>query len=223
MPEFDIFFVQGASALVFSSFAIPHFINLSLGVAGEKTYNRVQKVLRKFYQNPIVEGTLVASIITHVGAGILRRTRYPTPIHLAPLRTRAHVYSAYFLATVILGHIIGARTHGNLDFGGLSYLLQKYPKVTLTYFITHGLMGVTHILLGFPQALALVGIDPPIYSVPAWGIGAAVGTLTLGVLGMAGKLFTLPDYADHPTAKHIQDMIAKKRAAREAKKQKKVE
>ncbi|MCB9760544.1 MAG: hypothetical protein H6739_11950 [Alphaproteobacteria bacterium] len=196
---------QAASGLAFGAFLALHLINTALGAHSAEAYDGAQRALQVFYQNPLVEITLIgAALVAHVVAAVwLWRRRGgragPKP---RTWRRRLHRWSGVFLLIFVGGHFLATRgttlfTGVVLGHAGLSFSLDFAPAYFYPYYALLGLSGLYHGLHGAGQALRVFKVKPPSVITTGWGfrtilaLGAA-GVL-LGIAGFGGWLYPIAD------------------------------
>jgi len=181
--------IQALSGVAFAVFLSLHLANTAAAIISAGSYDAFQGVARRFYQQVVVEIVLVAgALILHVAASLelaRRRKRGPAPAEL-----RVHRYSGYFLLTVVFVHVLATR--GAALFQGvpvaaqyLSFTLATWPIIFFPYYALLFAAGACHLLIGLRLALGRLGVH--------WAMGmkissvrvALVGTLGLGLLGLA--------------------------------------
>ncbi|NNE17715.1 MAG: hypothetical protein HKN10_04470, partial [Myxococcales bacterium] len=124
--------IQSISGLLFSLFALVHLSNTALAVLGPDLYNGFQSSVRSVYQWPLLELALVATLVVHIGSGVLRMRGRRGSKAKPPLRLRLHRYAAYYLAIFVFGHMAATRLPALLAdappfFGGVSFSLHYMP------------------------------------------------------------------------------------------------
>jgi len=130
--------IQACSGLVFSSFATIHILNSFTAHFGHLAYDAIQDILRKFYQNRVIEAVLAGALIIHIGSSSIifyrRYTGHRTPqvkrrrMSMPPQKENLldsikekinekvdltprsiHRYTGYVLAGVIGIHVLNTR------------------------------------------------------------------------------------------------------------------
>lgn len=212
---------QAISGLVFAMFLSLHLLNVMASVFGPDLYDAFQVQIRPIYQYPLIElGVLLAALLVHIGAGVIRiRQRPPsrpgTPRwSKLPLRTRLHRGSAYFLLLVIFGHIAATRLPtliGGfwLGFAGVAYAMVALPAVFYPYYLLLAVCGFYHGGYGTYLALRTLGVRLPSVAQLRWRVWAplALGVvlLVLGVLSFGGLLYPIEDPNDSEFARFAQE------------------
>ncbi len=214
--------VQAVSGLIFSLFLVLHLVNTALAAQGEAAYNGFQRALRPIYQSPVIEVSVVLTpLVVHIVAGIMRvRARrklgHKPDAHVA-LRTRLHRYSGYFLALFVFGHIAATRLPGLLrgaypEFMGVAYTFQLAPYYFYPYYSLLALAGLYHMLHGSQLAFGIMGVRVPnlLRKGPGfWVPTTAIATFVmLGVAGVGGLLFSIPDASHYPYPRFVQEVLA---------------
>lgn len=197
--------IQAISGLVFAVFLSLHLVNVMASALGPGLYDAFQVRIRPIYQFPLVEvGVLLAALVIHMGAGVVRLRRRPRTRDFGrlPLRTRLHRLSAYFLLVFVLGHFAATRMPSLLDevwlgFAGLSFTMWKLPAYFYPYYTLLGLCGLYHGSYGAYLALRALGVRLP--SIARLGarayvpLAAAALLVVLGVLSFGGCLYAIED------------------------------
>lgn len=194
--------VQAVSGLLFGLFALVHLVNTALAALGPAVYDGFQRALRPVYQYPLVElGLVLTPLLVHMLAAIVRvrmrrGTRAPTAA-----RARLHRYAGYFLMLFILGHVAATRVPPvfydvGIDFMGLAFTFQFLPQWFYVYYPLLALAGLTHLWIGVPLALGMLGLRVPhgFSRGPTLWLPLTVASLLvlLGVAGLGGLLFPVP-------------------------------
>jgi len=223
--------IQGGSALVFTSFLVPHLVNTVAGILGAEGYNAVQEFLRTYYQAKVVEPVLLASIVIHLGASVVRKFLEPAPP--APpqdavretsaarrkgadktgsrwTRRNIHRVTGYIIGLFIAGHVYSCRVEGEPPaFEGLSFLqssnLVLFGTPFTLYFLVFGLSGLLHMTIGLPMALRQVGVSVRgslKFVARREAIAIAVLLVVMGVLSI--RLGYRPEFAAHPAAEQAR-------------------
>lgn len=215
--------IQALSGLVFAIFLSLHLVNVMASVLGPGVYDAFQVRIRPIYQFPLVEvGVLLAALVTHMVAGIMRLRRRPRSRDFGklPLRTRMHRLSAYFLLVFVLGHFAATRMPSLLDevwlgFAGLSFTLSWQPAYFYPYYLLLGLCGLYHGSYGTYLALRALGVRLPSITrlrarvyVP---LAAAALLVVLGLLSMGGLLYPIEDPREAAYAGWLHDRFGVER------------
>jgi len=190
--------VQALSGALFALFLVVHIGNQTLAVLGPDRYDAAQAELRRFYQSPLVELSLVAgALVVHIAASVWRIVRRRRRGGAAPanLRARLQRYSAYFLLASVLGHVFATRGialiyDAPLGFDGLAYTMVVAGFFFVPYYFLLGTSGLYHLVNGLTFALPRLGLRLPAAArsdrlVAALGI-AGVLAIGLAVAGLAG-------------------------------------
>lgn len=209
--------VQAVSGLLFSLFALVHLTNTAMAVLGVDTYNRYQSAVRGVYQWPVLELLLVATLVIHIVAGVLRirarRQSKATP----RLRLRLHRYAGYYLALFVFGHMAATRLPALLAdappfFGGVSFSLHFIPWLFYPYYGLLGMAGVYHLLYGIPAAFAALGVRVPqaVRRGPGFWlpVGAGAMVIVMALLGFGGALYPIDDPFDNDFARAYEAAVA---------------
>lgn len=190
--------VQALSGALFALFLVVHIGNQTLAVLGPDRYDAAQAELRRFYQSPLVELSLVAgALVVHIAASVWRIVRRRRRGGAAPanLRARLQRYSAYFLLASVLGHVFATRGiallyDAPLGFDGLAYTMVVAGFFFVPYYFLLGTSGLYHLVNGLTFALPRLGLRLPAAArsdrlVAALGLAGALA-LGLAVAGLAG-------------------------------------
>jgi succinate dehydrogenase/fumarate reductase cytochrome b subunit len=209
LDERTLIRIQAASGLLFAAFLTLHLLNTILAARGQATYDGYQRVVRWFYQFPLVEIVVVLGAgLVHLGAGavrILRRRRRARSgqSHEArpTLRVRLHRYSGYYLGLMFMGHAIATRGPGLIghpaDFSFLTFSLRQLPVIFYTYYALFVVAGIYHLVHGVLVGLRVLSVRLPgsataPRSKPFWafvGVTSAAGLV--GVMALGGTFFTV--------------------------------
>jgi len=208
--------IQALSGAAFATFATIHLANSVSANFGYHLYDGLQELLRKYYQNPIVEISLAGALTVHVGTSLARVWRrfqrnakkqtetksvfYWPKLEWTPLSL--HRYTGYFLSAIIGVHInftrgISLRFGQPNDFSTVSFSLTRYPIVFYPYYALLATSGLYHTYFGILQVCKLFGIKvPPFLSTRGkffWGT-MGVGTISLlsAILAFGGNYFPIP-------------------------------
>ena len=195
---------QAASGLAFAVFLVLHLITLAAASLGQATYDAVQRAFRVYYQFPLVEIVLVLGVaLVHVAASLLRvsRRRQAQAGRKAKvsLRVRLHRYTAYYLLTFFMGHVIATRLPSFFgypaDFSMLHYSLTVLPYVFYPYYALLAFSGFFHMTHGVIVGLRVFKMKlPRAFTAPnsrgfwAWSALAAVISVT-SLLALGGHFF----------------------------------
>jgi succinate dehydrogenase/fumarate reductase cytochrome b subunit len=215
--------LQAISGLAFSIFLLMHLANTLAALRGPAAYDGLQRVLRLYYQNPLVEILGIAVALTvHVTASIVRirmRRAGSTPGEATatpPLRMRLHRYSAYYLLVFIVGHIGATRGPQLLygiapGFAGLSFTLTHYGFYFYPYYALLALAGLYHGVNGILLALGTLAVRVPpvlrkgpgfVTPIAIVGVGLLVSLLALG-----GVLFPIANPEDNEFAQLLMSIM----------------
>lgn len=195
--------IQAISGLLFLLFTLVHVVNTSLAAISPAAYDGFQRVARGVYQYPLVEfGLIFAPLVVHVVAALRRMWRDGVRRRGGSLRARLHRVTGYFLLAVIFGHISAVRgpsLFGDvfLEFGGVSFSIWMLPFVFYPYYALLIAAGVFHGVNGALLACARLRVHVPTFLRQGPGFWVPVGTATalglLGLLGLGGALYDIPD------------------------------
>lgn len=210
--------IQAISGLVFSLFVFLHLVNTALAALGPEAYNGFQRAIRPIYQQPLIEVFVVLTpLVVHIVAGVLRvRARPSTRGAKVPPRLRWHRYSGYFLAFFVFGHIAATRLPSLLrdaypEFMGVAYTFQFAPYYFYPYYVLLALAGLYHMLHGSLLAFGILGVQAPrvLRQGPGFWVptGASALMVMLGVAGVGGLLFAIPDASAYAYPRVVQEVL----------------
>lgn len=194
---------QAGSGLAFAVFLALHLINLVAASLGQATYDAVQDAFRVYYQFPLVEIVLVlGAALVHIAASLLRigrrRRAQAGRKPKVSLRVRLHRYSAYYLLTFFVGHVIATRLPSLLghpaDFSMLNYSLTLLPYYFYPYYALLAFAGFYHLTHGVIVGLRVFQLKlPRAFTAPTspafWAWAAIVATLSVTSLLALGGVF----------------------------------
>lgn len=191
---------QAIAGLVLASFLALHLANVVAALV-PGGYDAVQHVIRAAYQFPPIELALFGALGVHLVAGVRaivkrRGKRAPTTT-----RMRVQRVAAWALLVFITGHVLATRGASLFEgvfpgAAGLAFTFRWAPAYFWPYYPTLAVAGAVHMALGVPLALGMIGRPAPKAWTHgprmAWILAPACVVLVLGVLGIAGALYTLP-------------------------------
>lgn len=181
--------IQAASGALFAVFVVIHLFNTWLAALGPGAYDGFQALVQIGYQALLLEAALLAALVIHIIAGLLRLREPRGP--LSP-RQRWHRVSGFFLVAVIFGHIMAVRGASWFydvwpGFGGVAFTLDFAPLFFYPYYFALGVAGFYHGLNGLSIALPRLGLKLPIGQRAIVRSTAAASVLTLlALLGLSG-------------------------------------
>lgn len=200
--------IQAWSGIIFATFLALHLANTLLANAGQETYNQFMRLVRNYYQFPLIEIAVIGGALVHMWAGFvrfLRRRRRAsqnenTAQGTLTLRMRLHRWSGYYLSTAFAGHVIATRGPGLFadhpaDFSFLTLSLTYWPAFFYPYYILLFASGAFHLVNGTLLAAKLLGAHLPQWATlpkaPAFWAAAALLTLggTAAILALGGVFF----------------------------------
>ena len=203
--------LQAITGVIFAGFLALHLINTWLAVTGPDTYDAVQGLLRSVYQFIAVEALLLAALSVHVAVGITRLVQEP-PRQLS-LRARLHRYAGFFLAVVIVGHILAVRGPSWFfgvypGFEGLAFSLEFLPGYFYPYYFLLGLAGFYHGLNGLSVAAGRLGRRVVVSrGVLVTTTGMAAVLMLSALLGLGGQLFDVGEPSNGAFADLARDLL----------------
>ena len=114
--------LQSISGLIFATFLILHLSNMTTALLGQNTYDQYMRLLRWYYQYPLIEIFVVgAASLVHIYASIKRgiqrrkKEKFRDQNNRPSLRLRLHRYSGYFILLAFFCHVIAAAGDGADD------------------------------------------------------------------------------------------------------------
>lgn len=195
--------VQALSGAVFLVFVIAHLGNTIAAARGIDAYAGWLGAARSLYQHPVVEiGGLVVPLAVHWTAAVMRLRRDGFRRRNRSLRARLHRYSGYYLLVFIWGHFLATRGPSlfagvEVGFSTISYTFAWLPAWFYPYYAGLALSGLYHGLNGALLAASIFGARVPRglrYGPGFWlPFGAAAVMTLLGIAGLAGLLYDIPD------------------------------
>ncbi|MBO6557230.1 MAG: hypothetical protein JJ934_15015 [Pseudomonadales bacterium] len=203
---------QAIAGAFFSVFVLLHLSNIALAPLGVETFNNYQRLLRQFYQNPIIELFIVIGpILVHAAAGvwlfILRRKQ---STRQRPLLSRLHSWAGCFLLTFIFGHIAAVRGPSFImgvfpEFDGVAFSLWYLPYYFYPYYFLLAMAGFYHATNGL-RALAarsgyVISQKAQINATVLAGLWIAVSLLSFG-----GLFVEVQNPADNDFARLLGDI-----------------
>lgn len=213
--------VQAASGLLFAVFLLLHLLNQMLATFGPGAYDGTQRALRRGYQAPPVEIALVlAPLLTHAAAGILRLWRRRSEGKRAPanIYARLHRISGIVLLIFFGGHVAATRGASLLygvfpEFLGVAFTLKWVPAYFFPYYTVFALAGLYHLIYGLSVALPVLGLRggsglrKPALLVPAASVLGLF--LVLGLLSQGGILRSVGHPEETPYARLVMRLAGK--------------
>jgi succinate dehydrogenase/fumarate reductase cytochrome b subunit len=199
--------LQSVAGLLFLLFLIPHLANTLIAPLGPDVYDRVQRVLRLFYQDPLLEWLVVLlPLLTHALAGVwLLRLRDRRP---RGLPARLHRWAGLFMLVFILGHVAATRGlhfwYGvSTGFAGISYTFWWLPGWFYPYYFLLFVAGFYHGgrgLLILLRRLGVVSTAPGPRASRVLGVLGAGGAL-IALLSFGGVMYDIHDPRDNEYAR----------------------
>jgi succinate dehydrogenase/fumarate reductase cytochrome b subunit len=209
---------QAVSGLLFLVFALLHLVNTMLAAWSAEAYDGFQHALRPFYQHPALEiGLVMGPLLVHVAAALRRVRLDGVRRRGGNLRARLHRITGYFLLLVIFGHIAAVRGpswFGDvfLDFAGVSFSLWILPSYFSVYYTALAVVALYHGANGALLAAARLSIWVPSFLHHGPGfwlpLGAGAVLIVLGLLGLGGRLYAIPDPSDNAYAQMWRELGA---------------
>jgi len=204
MDETQLIKLQAGSGLIFSSFLGIHLANSFIANLGPLGYDEIKRLLRLYYQNPVIEIGLFSSLFVHQivsGIRIYRRLKqkknHPKHDHITALDI--HRYAGLVIGTVVLVHVFFTRIphlifKDDSDFTLITFTLKTWPYFFYPYYIVFSISGLYHLMYGFFKALRVFGLHKITLSTNTFNILFSAGALTLfsAVLAFSGIYFPVP-------------------------------
>lgn len=205
--------VQAVAGALFSIFVLLHLSNIALAPFGIEAFNAYQRVIRTFYQQPVIELIIVIGpLLAHVIAGIwLFVLRHGQPPKQRPLLARMHSWAGCFLLLVIFGHIAAVRGPSFFadvfpEFQGLAFSLWYLPYYFYPYYFLLALAGFYHATNGLRTLAArkgvVIGRSVQTNATIVAAIWVAVSLLSLG-----GVLVQVDNPADNDFARLLGGIL----------------
>lgn len=160
--------IQAITGALFALFLTPHLLmHILVTHYGEAEYNQTLLFIRKFYQNPIIEVSIILLAVIHMVSGVIsfwNRQSIKSNIKY-PMLHNLHKWSGWFIMVVFFGHFVGGRVLPLLydikvDFSYISFPLTNKTarKIFLPYYTLLGLTGTIHLLVGLLKAANRLGL-----------------------------------------------------------------
>lgn len=204
--------IQAVSGLVFGAFLAVHLINTWLAAVSPEAYDATQTVLRRWYQSALLEPLILAALVVHVTAAVLRkRGGRPPPLSA---RSRWHRNAGIFMAVFVFGHVFAVRGASAFagvfpEFAGLSFTLAQVPGYFYPYYFLFGAAALFHGINGMAIAGTRLGWRLRVGN-RALAAGTLLGaTLVLfALLGFGGLLYPIADPYDNDYARLVLGIVA---------------
>eukprot|EP01097_Dermamoeba_algensis_P002468 TRINITY_DN1976_c0_g1_i1.p1 TRINITY_DN1976_c0_g1~~TRINITY_DN1976_c0_g1_i1.p1 ORF type:complete len:301 (-),score=46.29 TRINITY_DN1976_c0_g1_i1:93-995(-) len=154
---------QAISGVGFTSFLSLHIVNALFANFGPVAYDEIQRLLRFYYQHPIVEPLVIgSSLLIHEVVSLMRiyRRRNRKEIVQNP-ELVYHRYTGYIILAFITGHILSTRGAYLLDnipsnSSLISFTLEYWPLVFYPYYAVFSISGFYHNLYGLRKVLPML-------------------------------------------------------------------
>ncbi len=209
--------IQAMSGAVFLVFVLVHLGNTTAAAAGFAAYSGWLESARRIYQYPVVEiGGLVVPLFVHWSAAVMRLRRDGFRRRNRSLRARLHRYTGYYLLVFIWGHFLATRGPSlfagiEIGFSTITYTFAWLPYWFYPYYVGLALSGLYHGVNGALLAASIFGARVPRglrYGPGFWlPFGAAATMVLLGVAGLAGLLYDVPDPWTSEYARWMADFM----------------
>jgi len=217
MTERRLLKTQALSGTVFLFFTLIHLTNTGIAALGIDAYDGFMVNARAVYQNPLIEITaLLIPLTVHWVAAVIRLRRDGFKRKNTTLRARLHRYTGYFLLFFIWGHVAATRGPSLLmniesGFTAISFTFASLPYFFYPYYAMLGLSGLYHTVNGAMLAASIFGVRVPQglrYGPGFWvPVGAASALLLLGLAGLSGNLYAIPDPLESEFAALVADLM----------------
>jgi succinate dehydrogenase/fumarate reductase cytochrome b subunit len=208
--------IQAISGLLFGIFAALHLVNQMLAPAGPETYDTVQRAIRPFYQNPLIElGVVILPLGVHVVAGFRRLWLRGFRGRGGGWRMRLHRITGAYLLLVIFGHVVATRGPSLIldiypEFAGVAFSLMWMPWIFYGYYAMLSFSGIYHGANGLLLATRSLGWRKGPATPGRLGfwlpVGSATALLWLAILAFGGQLFPIPDPSESQAALLVQEL-----------------
>ncbi|MBT4160665.1 MAG: hypothetical protein HOC70_01460 [Gammaproteobacteria bacterium] len=199
--------VQAVAGAVFSLFVLLHLSNIATAPFGIDIFNDYQRLIRRIYQYPLIEITVVLlPILAHAIAGIwLWLLRRQSPAQKRSWRARLHTWAGCFLLIFIIGHILAVRGSSFFfgvfpEFEGLTFSLWYLPAYFYPYYFLLALAGFYHATHGLRTLAARRGYQLPARLHTGIVIVAAFW-FAVSLLALGGVLVDVPNPVDNDFAR----------------------
>ncbi len=192
--------IQRISGLAFLIFLVIHLVNTFSAILGPEVYDGFQRVMRAWYQHPLVEGfTVLLPLAVHIVAGVLRfRLSHKDSRPMTP-RRRLHRYSGVFLAIMIPGHVVATRGASSFagifpQFEGMAFTMQWFPAYFYPYYFLFAAAGIYHAWYGVQSILRSPAIVGKPNTMPFW-LPPVIGSslVAMSLLAFGGWLYPVGD------------------------------
>jgi succinate dehydrogenase/fumarate reductase cytochrome b subunit len=199
--------VQGASALVFSTYLAPHLGNTISAIAGPSRYDAYIVASRAVFRQPLIETAILGSIAVHLIAGWAKNAQ-DTPAEAEAKKNEpwlsarsVHRVTGYVLAMIIGVHVWATRLSfpPPYFFNGLAFTMERLLPMFLPYYTIFGCCAAVHMLGGFRKSVLQVRAAWPSVGgiianvtptrIPKAVIALVSVAITAGVLAFTGLLF----------------------------------
>lgn len=183
---------QALSGLLFSVFLVVHLFNTALAALGPQTYDGFQRAARAGYQFAPLEVLVLGALLVHVGCGVARMVqRRGQPKAPVSAETRAHRWSAYFLLTFFVGHIVATRGASFFygvfpGFEGVAFTFRWVPAYFWPYYSLLFITGAVHLVIGVKRALPALKLGATPW--PRSSRAVLISCTLVAVLGLVGIL-----------------------------------
>ena len=183
---------QALSGLLFSVFLVVHLLNTALAALGPQTYDGFQRAARAGYQFAPLEVLVLGALLVHVGCGVARMVqRRGQPKAPVSGETRAHRWSAYFLLTFFLGHIVATRGASFFygvfpGFEGVAFTFRWVPAYFWPYYSLLFITGAVHLIIGVKRALPALKLGATPW--PRRSRAVLISCTLVAALGLVGIL-----------------------------------
>lgn len=218
--------IQAASGSAFGTFALLHLGNIAAAHFQASGFNNVERIVRYYYQNPILEPLLIiGSLGVHAISSyilVFRRWKKQKNAQTEPvdLSETLHRLSGYFLSVSVPIHALATRLPSLLygpdysaDFSLISFTLRAYPWFFYPYFYLLGSSGLYHAVFGGLKSIDRffrVSVSKKIvtnkFFLPV--IGALSLVICSALLAFGGVYFNIPKNSFSLWKKLFEDLFS---------------
>jgi hypothetical protein len=200
--------IASISGLLIASFTVLHLANHFAGHFGLDSHRQWMVIFRKYYQHPVVEAALLASLAVHSAIAVWKKKQlyrekgFAGAFSLNDPAKLAHELSGWFLCMSIPGHVFASRfmaSSSGMKFPDITYSYASavfFPPMTLYYAIL-AVAGSVHLLSGVGRAARALAprnkeLHSPVRGTPFWlgVLGTSVASVS-SVLAVTGFYYRI--------------------------------
>lgn len=203
--------IQAMAGAVFFVFVALHLSNIVLAPFGVEVFNGYQRLIRNFYQFPLVEVlVIVVPLLAHAVCGLWLAAVSPRT-SMRSWRARLHTWAGVFLLLFVFGHILAVRGPSFFadvypEFAGLSFSLWYFPAYFYPYYFLLAVAGFYHGSQGLMVALRRFGVVQQA-RVPVSVVATFSAWIVVCLFAFDGHLFAVPDPADNEFARLYSEVM----------------